>query len=200
MVAACEPIMPSPEIVLERFLQEKRRRGEQRFMHILGRLPVDDLPPLHLYRWLVEWMNRQLSDIGVNSTGGLELPPLHFDLVRAEGTVAAAHVFHVDELAFIVVTEPMVDEMARLATKFVGQNRCLLELQIAPDALPLEIAWFLVFLQFSFIASHEYSHLVRRHLEDTPRMPELGEVLTQAQEVEADGYGIVSHTHLFVHR
>ena len=79
--------MSYPEITLERLLHEKRVRGEQAYAHILGRVAVEDLPTLHLHRWLVEWMNRQLSDIGVNSTGGVELPPLHFDLVRVQGKV-----------------------------------------------------------------------------------------------------------------
>lgn len=136
-------------------------------------------------------MNKQLSDIGVNSTGGVELPPLHFDLVRVQGNVDAAHVFESDEFGFIVVTEPMVDEMFALATRFINQNRHLFLLQIAPDATSVDIAHFFVFLQFCFVTSHEYSHLTRRHLQaHQPHAAEVGEVLTQTQELDADGYGI----------
>ena len=191
MQSVHDNLMTPPDIALERLLQEKHRRGEEEYAHILGRVPVENLAPDHLHRWLVEWMNRQLSDIGVNSTGGVELPPLHFDLVRVQGKVAAAHVFETDEFAFIVVTEPMVDEMFALATEFVRQNGYLFSLQIASDAIPVDIAHFLVFLQFCFVTSHEYSHLVRRHLEaHQPHAAEIGDALTQTQELDADGYGI----------
>jgi len=36
-------------------------------------------------------MNQQLSNVGENSTGGVALPPLHFELVCVEDDVAAAH-------------------------------------------------------------------------------------------------------------
>ena len=183
--------MLSPEIALERALQEKKRRGEQAYAHILGRVAVEDLRRDHLHRWLVEWMNRQLSDIGVNSTGGQDLPPLHFDLVQVQGNAAAAHVFETDEFGFIVVTEPMVDEMFRLSMKLVNDNRALMVLQIAPDAKLLDLAHFFVFLQFCFVTSHEYSHLVRRHLEaHQPHANAVGEALSQRQELDADGFGI----------
>jgi hypothetical protein len=46
-------------------------------------------------------------------------------------------------------------------------------------------------MQFSFVTTHEYSHLVRRHLEDhQPHAAALGESLRQTQEFDADGYGI----------
>lgn len=190
--------MSAPEIVLERFLQEKKRHGERRYAHILGRLPVEELPSLHYYRVLVTWMNRQLSDIGVNSTGGVALPPLHFDLVRVQGKVATAHVFRVEELAFIVITEPMVNEMLALAEKFVRQNIHLFNLYIAPEGSTIGIAHFIVFLQFSFITSHEYSHLVRHSEDAQSPTAEVSEALIQAQEVDADGYGIYHIlTHIF---
>ena len=183
--------MPSPEIALERLIQEKQRRGEQAYAHILGRVPVEDLPSNHLHRWLVDWMNRQLSDIGVNSTAGKDLPPLHFDLVRVTGKIAAAHVFETEEFGFIVVTLPMVDEMLAFSTRLVTQNRAFMGLQIAPDAKLVDIAHFFVFLQFCFVTSHEYSHLVRRHLEaNPPHAAAIGPALSQTQELDADGYGI----------
>ena len=49
----------------------------------------------------------------------------------------------------------------------------------------------LLLMQFSFVTSHEYSRLVRRHLEDhQPHAAALGESLRQMQEFDADGYGI----------
>jgi hypothetical protein len=62
--------------------------------------------PINLYRWFADWMNQQLSDIGVNSTGGIELPPLRYETVRVRGGEAHAHVFEADEYSFIVVTQP----------------------------------------------------------------------------------------------
>jgi hypothetical protein len=180
-----------PEIILERVLQEKHRRGEQAYAYVLGRVPVEDLSPGHVHRWLVEWMNGQLSNLGVNSTGGRHVPPLHFDLVRVKDKTAAAHVFEADGFAFIIVTEPMVQEMLAISGKLVNQNRALIALQIAPDAEVLDVVHFLVFLQFCFVASHEYSHLVRNHLQiDQPDAAEVGDVLTQTQELDADGYAI----------
>lgn len=191
--------MIPPDVALERFLQDKHRRGEENYAHILGRVPTENFAPDNLRRWLVEWMNRQLSDLVFNSIGSVELPPLHFDLVCVQGKVADAHVFETEEFAFIVVTEPLIDEMFALATRFVRQNRYLFSLQIAPEANPVDIVHFFVFLQFCFVTSHEYSHLVRRHLEDNqPHAAEIGEALTQTQELDADGYAIYHDlTYLF---
>jgi hypothetical protein len=191
----------SPEIALERFINEKRSRREKKYAHFIGRVAVEDLPPDHLYRWLVNWMNQQLSDIGLNSTGGHPLPPLHFDLVRVLNDTAAAHVFETEEFAFIVVTEPMVHEMLMLSQGLVAQNRSFMTLQIAPAASPREVAQLLLFMQFCFVTSHEYSHLARRHLDDhQPLAGEIGESLCQAQELDADGYGIYHDLEYFFRR
>jgi hypothetical protein len=72
--------MIPPEVAFERFLHEKQARGEKEYAHIVGRIAIEDLPRDHMYRWFVDWMNQQLSDIGANSTGGVALPPLHFEL------------------------------------------------------------------------------------------------------------------------
>jgi hypothetical protein len=185
-----EPVIP-PEVAFERFLHEKRDRGEKKYEHISGRIAVEDLPPEHLYRWIAEWMNLQLSEIGVTSTGGVVLPPLHFELVMVTNGVAAAHTFEAGEWGFIVMTQPMFDEMSRLARLVVDQNAAFISLQIAPSALAAGIAQLLLMMQFCFVSAHEYSHLVRQHLEDlAPHADVLGEVLSQAQEIDADGYGI----------
>jgi hypothetical protein len=189
--------MSTPEIALERYLKEKHRRGEGKFAGIVGRLPVEDLPESDFRRWLVKWMNQQLKDIGVNSTDGTLLPRLHFDLVRVRGDAATAHVFRTDEpevtdeFAFIVVSEPMVDRMHRLSSDFIRLNGILVRQRITSLGALDDIAQFLVFLQFCFVTSHEYSHLVRRHLEDhQPNAVEIGAALPQVQELDADGYGI----------
>src|SRR5580704_11560334 len=96
----CQVIIPS-EVVFERFLNDRRVRGERRYAHILGRLAVEELATNDLYRWFVDWMNKQLSDLGVNSTGGVELPPLRFELVRVRNKEASAHVFETEEYSFI---------------------------------------------------------------------------------------------------
>ena len=74
-----QAVMSMAEIALERCLQEKHRRGDRNFAHIVGRVPVEDLAKIHLQRSLVEWMSRQLRDIGVNSTGGTVLLRLHIE-------------------------------------------------------------------------------------------------------------------------
>src|SRR6266567_8652254 len=111
--------MIPPDIVFERFLNERHARGERRYAHIIGRLAVEDLAPDHLHRWFADWMNQQLSDIGVNSTGGVALPPLRFEMVRVRGHEACAHVFESDEYTFIVMTQPMFDEMLDLSRRAV---------------------------------------------------------------------------------
>ncbi len=189
-MAETGPKIPA-EVTFERFLHEKHERGERKYEHISGRIAVETLPSDHLYRWVAEWMNLQLSDIGVTSTGGVALPPLHFELVTVNNGVAAAHVFEADELGFIVMTQPMFDEMLRLSRLVVAKNAALFSLQIAPSAGAEEIAQLLLLMQFCFVSAHEYSHLVRQHLEDHPPHAEaLGAVLSQAQEIDADGYGI----------
>ena len=189
-MAETGPKIP-PEVTFERFLHEKHERGERKYEHISGRIAIENLPSDHLYRWVAEWMNLQLSDIGVTSTGGVALPPLHFELVMVNNGVAVAHAFEADELGFIVMTQPMFDEMLRLSRLVVAKNAALFSLQIAPSAGAEEIAQLLLLMQFCFVGAHEYSHLVRQHLEDHPPHAEaLGAVLSQAQEIDADGYGI----------
>ena len=136
-------------------------------------------------------MNHQLSDIGVTSTGSIVLPSLHFELVRVNNDAAAAHTFEAGEWGFIAMTQPMFDEMLRLSRLVVNQNSAFISLQIAPSAGAEEIAQLLLMMQFCFVTSHEYSHLVRQHLEDHPPHAEaVGQTLSQAQELDADGYGI----------
>jgi hypothetical protein len=191
--------MSSPEIALERYLQEKHRRGERIFAHIVGRVRVEDLPGSNFQRWLVDWMNQQLKDIGINSTGGTALPRLHFDLVQVRDDAETAHVFQTDEFAFIVVSEPMVDRMRKLSSEFMSQNGAFVRQRITPLGALDDVAQFFVFLQFCLVTSHEYSHLVRQHLEDSePDAVEIGEALPQVQELDADGYGIyLDLTYLF---
>jgi len=145
-------------------------------------------------------MNHQLSDIGITSTGGVALPPLHFELVSVHAGVAAAHIFEAEEFGFIVMTQPMFDEMLRLSRRLVEQNPAFMDLQIAPAASSVEIADLLLLMQFSFVTSHEYSHLVRRHLEDNQlHAAAIGEALWQTQELDADGYGIYHQLAYFFH-
>jgi len=192
--------MIPPDIVFERFLNERHARGERRYAHIVGRLAVEDLAPDHLHRWFADWMNQQLSDIGVNSTGGVTLPPLRFEMVRVRDHEASAHVFESDEYTFIVMTHPMFDEMLDLSRLVVKTNWALMTLQIAPLAKPEEIAQLLLMMQFSFVGSHEYSHLVRQHLSDNPpHAVEIGQSLTQAQEFDADGYALYHELTYFFH-
>jgi hypothetical protein len=141
--------------------------------------------------WIADWMNHQLSDIGVTSTGGVALPPFHFELVTVNNDVAAAHTFEAAEWGFIVMTQPMFDEMLRLSRLLVDQNAAFFSLQIAPSAGAEEIAQLLLMMQFCFVTAHEYSHLVRQHLKDKPPHADaVGQALSQAQELDADGYGI----------
>jgi hypothetical protein len=125
-------VMIPPEVALERFLNDKQVRKEKKYEHILGRLTIEELPSNHIYRWLADWMNVQLADMGVNSTGGLTLPPFHFDFVRVNKPLAAAHAFETEEFGFIVMTEPMADEMRRLSNSLVERHRAFMLLQIAP--------------------------------------------------------------------
>ena len=180
--------MVPPEVLLERLLHDKHSRKECQFEFITSRLTIENLPSGHIYRWLVDWMNQQLSDIGVNSSGGRPLPPIHFDLVQVRNDVASAHVFEADGFAFIVVAQPMVDEMLRLSHALVEQNRAFMRLQIAPTASFQKVAQLLLFMQFCIVTTHEYSHLVR-HLRSFPP-GDIGGSLSQAQELDADGFGI----------
>jgi hypothetical protein len=192
--------MTSPEVDFERFLHVRHDRGEKKYAHMLGRLAVEELPADHFYRSFARWMNQQLSDIGSNSTGGVHLPQLHFELVRVQNGQAAAHVFETDEYGFIVMTQPMFDEMLNLSRSAVAENWAFMTLQIAPGAGPEEIAQLLLLMQFTFVMSHEYSHLVRQHLADhQPHAAQLGESLVQAQEFDADGYAIYHELTYFFH-
>ena len=182
--------MTAPEVSLERYIHEKRSRREAKYAHIVGRIPVEDLPS-DLHRWLVDWMNRQLSDVRINSKDGCALPPLHFDLLEVNDNKPRAHVFETDEFGFIVVTQPMVDEMQKLSILLVVQNFIFINSKIAPYAICEDIVRLLLLMQFCLVASHEWSHLARRHSEeDQPDEADIDEWLGQAQELDADGYGI----------
>jgi hypothetical protein len=157
-----------PEVAFERFPRDKHNRREEKYRHICVRVAVEHLPPGQLYRWFTDWMNRQLSDIGVNSTAGVALPPLHFELVRVNGDQSAAHTFDSEDYGFIVMTQPMFDEMLRLAHLLVHGNRAFFSLQIAPDAGQDAIAQLLLMMQFCLVTGHEYSHPVRQHTADAP--------------------------------
>jgi len=176
------------EVSLERLLHEKHSRKESEYKFITGRLAVENLPHDHIYPWLVSWANRQLWDIGINSSAGRPLPQIHFDIVQVLDDVINAHVFQADSLAFIVVTEPMIKEMCRLSHLFVERHRALMKLQIAPNATTDGSARFLLFMQFCIVVTHEYSHLVR-HWQDDQAI-DVRHLLSQAQELDADGYGV----------
>jgi hypothetical protein len=191
-------LMAPPQVSLDRLLQEKHARKEGIFKYITGRVAIEDLAPIQMYRWLVDWMNQQLSDIGVNSTGGRLLPPIHFDLVEALDNLTGAYVLEADKTVFIIVTRPMVEEMLRLSDALVFRNRAFMNLQIAPDANFREIAQLLLFMQFCLVTAHEYSHVVRGHWDDDQPL-EIGESLSQAQEFDADGYGIYHDLTYFFH-
>src|ERR1035438_6679225 len=192
--------MIPPEVAFQRFLYDRRARGENKYAHILGRIAVEELSPSQLYRWFSDWMNRQLSDIGVSSTGGVSLPPLHFEMVRVQNKKPCAHVFETGDYGFILIIHPIVDEMLNLSRRAVKKNWAFMTLQIAPSANDEQIAQLLLLIQFSFVNSHEYSHLVRQHLADHP--PDalaLGESLRQVQEFDADGYAIFHGLTYFFH-
>ena len=182
--------MIQPEIAFNRFIFEKRGR-DRKYAHIGDRIAIEELPPNNPYRWFADWMNHQLSDVGITSTAGAVIPTLHFELVHAEDHVKTAHMFEAGELGFVVMTQPMFDEMLMLSDRFVDQNLALTQLQLAPSAPPREVAQQLLLMQFSLVTSHEYSHLIRGHLkQDQPQASAVGESLVQAQEFDADGLGI----------
>lgn len=192
--------MTLPNVAFLRFLNERHARGEKKYAHILSRVAVETLKPDDLYRWFSDWMNDQLSDIGVNSSNGVTLPPLHFELVKVQNKKAAAHVFETEEYGFVVMTQPMFDEMLELSRRVVMKNWAFMTLQVAPAANVEQIAQLLLWMQFSLVNSHEYSHLVRLHSTDQPpHAAALGASLTQAQELDADGYAIYHELTYFFH-
>jgi hypothetical protein len=189
-----------PEIAFQRFLNERHNRRAKVYEHFIERVPVEDLPPEHLHRWIVDWANHQLSNIGVNSTGGVALPPLHFELVHVDNDMASAHTFEADEWDFIIMTRPMLDEMLGLSRQLVDGNPKFMAMQLAPLASRREISQLLLVMQFCLVLSHEYSHLARQHLDsDPPHGEALGHSLPQVQELDADGFGIYHHLAYFFH-
>ena len=133
-----------------------------------------------------------------DSTGGRLLPPIHFDLVEVLNNFTGAHVFEGDGIVFIVVARPMVDEMLELSHTLVRRNQALMQVQIAPDASFHDTAQLLLFMQFCLVTAHEYSHVARGHWDDD-QPPGIGEPLSQAQELDADGYGIYHDLTYFFH-
>ena len=182
--------MLPPKFEFDRVLHEMKSRHRQKFCHMIGRVDVEALPSDPPYSWLVNYINEQLSDIGVNSTGGRVMPRLHFEMVEVKSDERKAHVFEAQEFTFIVVTQPMVDEMLKYARRLVKQNWAFMSLQIAPAANQEEIALLIWLMQMLFVTCHEYSHLVRGHM-DQPQV--------QMQELDADGYSIYHNMPYFFH-
>ncbi len=196
--------MTPPEIILDRWVktQSRKHRG---WCGYVGKLDIEKLEPpssrafLHFVQ---EAMNEALRMENVNASGGVEHPPFHFDYLEVNDGTRNAHAFQHEGFSFIVVTLPLVQLFWDLALLLSRSPAVLQLLRLDNPAVRSDALHGLLFqAQLSFLVSHEYTHHVHRHIGRAESGPAgvwseflhydtNGDIDSQAQELDADGYAI----------
>jgi len=186
-----------PEVILDRWVRTQLR-SEPGFSGYVGKLDIErvESPSFRSFLYLIqETMNEALRLEGVNASGGVEHPPFHFDYLDAAEGVTNAHAFQHAGFAFIVVTLPMIELLWHLSRLLSQSPRVVRPLGLeAVD--PDKIHGLLFQIQLDFLVSHEYTHHVHRHCVESQKgvwteflhHAALGNINSQAQELDADGY------------
>ena len=191
----------TPEVLLDRFVRNHlcHEPGCSAYQGKLDLGKVETRLGEFLYH-IQEVLNEELRLEGVNASGGVSHPPFHFDYVDVGDGVRNAHAFQHDGFAFIVITFPLVKLIGQLSFDLSRSERVmqLLHFDSAAELDGLQQLFFDILLHF--LVSHEYTHHVHAHgvnhqerekvalwtefLQDI----EGGNLLSQAQELDADGY------------
>lgn len=197
-----------PEVILDRFVRTTLCR-EPGCSGYLGKLDIDKVVSdsfrslLHL---LHRTMNEALQLEGPNASAGVQHPPFHFDYLDVNDGTENAHAFEEQKLAFIVVTLPIVELVASLSLRLVP---------FVPDLFGLDSSgterdplWGLLSqILLNFVVAHEYTHHIHRHCgpmrgvsgvwTESANGAYIAGIVTQAQELDADGYAaMLVLTHL----
>ena len=197
--------MLPPEVVLDRWIKERRQRCESGFSEYVGTLNIDGVDPPSFRSFLQqikETMNEELRLEGPNASGGVKHPPFHFDYIEVRSQIENAHAVQHAGFAFIAVTQPMVELIFRISRRLSRASDVVRLLGLAPEAFDQEILHALLFqVQMNFLVSHEYTHHIHRHCVDSSAATLLRNELRhdtayggldyQAQELDADGYAVM---------
>lgn len=194
--------MVPPEVILDRFVRTQLC-NEAGFSGYLGKLDLKTVesPSFRSFLYLFQdTMNEALRLEGVNASGSVEQPPFHFDYLDVSGGITNAHAFQHGGFAFIAVTLPMVELVWHLSLRLSRSPLVCRLLNSLPTALEPDALQSLLFeIQLNFLVSHEYTHHVHRHCEESQaglhglwteflRDETGGTTHLQAQELDADAY------------
>lgn len=201
--------IPAPEVILDRWIKERRSRHESGFSGYLGTLDIERVgsPSFRSFLYLIrDLMNEALRSKGP-TLGGVEHPPFHFDFVDVERSITNAHAFQYAGLSFIVVTFPMV-ELIWDSSHLLSRSPAVLELlSLGPEVNRDAVQGLLFQIQLDFLVSHEVTHHIHGHvLEHNPGETDVwsefsnhtsGNLQSQAQELDGDAYAeFIVLTHL----
>jgi hypothetical protein len=183
--------MPRPEEILDRLLNQKPGLS---YPSSLDRFdPTFREFLLNVRKTLTD----ALSQANSNVTGGVKLPPFHFDYVDATGLEAFA--FQEEDFAFIVIAIPMIELLWQTADRLSQSAAIRQLLDVDPaNSEVIEILHITFFsMQLGYLVSHEATHHFHEHFADDQDAalpaqnhvaPTDGSLLEQAQEVHADSF------------
>jgi hypothetical protein len=185
--------MTPPEIILDRYVRENFPKCYS------GKLDIEQIqsPSLKtfLYGLQIE-TNDALRLENANASGGIAHPPFHFDCLDA--TVTNAHAIPHEHFWFIALTLPLIKSIVDVSRHLSRSSIVLQLLHLDTVALQPDFLWgYLGQIQFMFLTSHEYTHLIHQHTARkelsgmwTELVPQndCGGIDSQIEELDADGY------------
>ncbi|MGO9093998.1 MAG: hypothetical protein ACLQGV_02150 [Bryobacteraceae bacterium] len=195
--------MVPPEVILDRWIRERRLQQESPFTDYIGKLDIERVksPSFRSFlRLFKETANEALQLADPNASGGAQPPPFHFDYADVNEGIQNAHAFQHGGFLFIVATVPMIELIFDLSQRLSRAPRVLQLLHLDPDLQDPDTLQGLIFqIQLAFLVSHEYTHHRHRHLvgsqdgavgvwSEFPHDATSGGINSQAQELDADGY------------
>ena len=135
-------------------------------------------------------------ELAANVSGNVKHPPFHLDYVDAR-RVPNAHAFQHEGYSFIAITKPLIEMLWQISARLSRSATIAQLLGIDPATAQLESLHCTFFsTQLSYLVAHEYTHHTHEHDVGSEVWNEIrdiettGGLETQAQEVDADGYGV----------
>jgi hypothetical protein len=151
-----------PEVVLDRWIKERRHRRESGFSEYVGTLEIDKVesPSFPSFLKLIkESMNEALRLEGPNASGGVVHPPFHFDFIEVNSRIQNAHAVQHGGFSFIAVTLPMVELIFDISQQLSQTGEIAHQLGLGREGPDQDTFHALLFqLQMMFLVSHEYAH------------------------------------------
>jgi hypothetical protein len=189
-----------PEIILHRHVVDWLRHQDG-CSGYLGKLDLRQFErPLESFlQNFQDAMNEALRLESANASGGVDHPPFHFDYLDVRDGTRNAHAFEHGGFAFIVVTWPLVNALGDLSMRLIqspGLGQLLKYDNKSEDFGKLQGLLFGILM--GFLVCHEYTHHVHKHNHDDGKVrvwtefssqPPTLALHSQAQEIDADGYG-----------